>query len=93
MEGAAADNFKTYLISFMIFILSCFYSQIANSQTTNAQFEVVVAGFKIGRVTAEEIKKGETIEYHITSKVSFWFFGKVNLGFTLKNVFHIKKII
>jgi hypothetical protein len=59
MEGAAADNFKTYLISFMIIILSCFYSQTANSQTTNAQFEVVVAGFNIGRVTAEEIKKGE----------------------------------
>lgn len=93
MEGAAADNFKTYLISFMIIILSCFYSQTANSQTTNAQFEVVVAGFNIGRVTAEEIKKGETIEYHITSKVSFWFFGKVNLGFTLKNVFQKEMLI
>jgi hypothetical protein len=88
MEVAAAENFKAYLISFVISILSCLYAQTANSQTTTSQFEVVVAGFNIGRVTAEEIKNGEVTEYHVNSKVSFWFFGQVELGFTLKNVFH-----
>jgi hypothetical protein len=87
MEGAAAEDLKRHLISFVFGLLCSLIAHSANSQSSNSQFEVVVAGFNIGRVTAEEIKNEETTEYHIKSEVSFWFFGKINLGFTLKNVF------
>jgi hypothetical protein len=87
MEGAAAESLKRYVVSFGLGLIGLLIAHSANSQSSTANFEVVVAGFNIGRVTAQEIKKEETTQYHVTSKVSFWFFGKVDLGFTLTNVF------
>lgn len=57
------------------------------AQSTIQKFEILVAGFKIGDVIAEEIKKGDTTEYHINSKASFWFFGKIEVGFTIRNIY------
>lgn len=86
MEGAAVRNLKVFWIGLSIYIL-CGLLSTSKAQTTTAQFDVVVAGFTIGKVDAEEIKIGEKIQYNIVSKVSFWFFGKVELGISLQNVF------
>lgn len=63
------------------------------AQSTVQKFEILVAGFKIGDVIAEEVKKGETTEYHVNSKASFWFFGKIEVGFTVRNVYQKELLI
>lgn len=59
----------------------------SQAQSTIQKFEILVAGFKIGDVIAEEVKKGETTEYHVNSKASFWFFGRIEVGFILRNTY------
>ena len=73
-------------------VCSLFPSEI-QAQSSIQKFEILVAGFNIGQVTAEEIKKGETTEYHVNSKASFWFFGKIELGFTIRNVYQKELLI
>lgn len=68
-------------------VASCIFSFESQAQSKLQRFEILVAGFKIGNVVAEEVKKGETTEYHINSKASFWFFGKIEVGFTIRNVY------
>ena len=73
-------------------VCSLFPAEI-RAQSTVQKFEILVAGFKIGDVIAEEVKKGETTEYHVNSKASFWFFGKIEVGFTVRNVYQKELLI
>ncbi len=78
----------TWVFSTLFFlIISCIFPQESQAQSSVQKFEIFVAGFKIGNVVAEEIKKGETTEYDVNSKASFWFFGKIEVGFTIQNIF------
>lgn len=86
MEAAVVKKWKVFWVVTSISILYALFS-ISHAQTSKAQFEVVVAGFNIGQVNAEEIKAGEKTQYNIVSEVSFWFFGKVELAVTLHNIF------
>lgn len=86
MEGAVVRNLKVCWIVVFIY-MSWTTFPTCTAQTTVAQFDVVVAGFTIGKVNAEEIITGEKTQYKIISKVGFWFFGKVDLGISLQNVF------
>lgn len=80
---------KSKFVFATIFLLVgfCLFPLDGKAQSTVQKFEILVAGFKIGDVIAEEVKKGETTEYHINSKASFWFFGKIEVGFTIRNVY------
>lgn len=77
---------------FLTVVFSLFPAEL-KAQSTVQKFEIIVAGFNIGQVTAEEILKGETTEYHVNSKASFWFFGKIELGFIIRNVYQKEHLI
>lgn len=83
-------------LAFVVLCLTLVYSLFPSeikAQSSIQKFEILVAGFNIGQVTAEEIKKGETTEYHVNSKASFWFFGKIEIGFTIRNVYQKELLI
>jgi hypothetical protein len=83
-------------LAFAVLCLTLVYSLFPSeikAQSSIQKFEILVAGFNIGQVTAEEIKKGETTEYHVNSKASFWFFGKIEIGFTIRNVYQKELLI
>ncbi|WP_188439585.1 DUF6134 family protein [Belliella aquatica] len=48
-------------------------------------FEISVAGFSIGEMQAVKTVKGEESYYEITSEVGFWFFGKVNVDYSINS--------
>lgn len=84
---------KLFFATICLVVGSCLISLDGQAQSTVQKFEILVAGFKIGDVVAEEVKKGEVTEYHINSKASFWFFGKIEVGFTIRNVYQKEQLI
>ena len=78
---------KLALAALFLNLACCLFPAEIRAQSTVQKFEILVAGFKIGDVVAEEVIKGETTEYHVNSKASFWFFGKIEIGFTIRNVY------
>lgn len=84
---------KLALAALCLTLVCCLLPSEIIAQSSIQKFEILVAGFNIGQVTAEEIKKGETTEYHVNSKASFWFFGKIELGFTIRNVYQKELLI
>lgn len=80
-------NSKLAITALCLTLVCSLFPAETKAQSTIQKFEILVAGFKIGDVIAEEIKKGEMTEYHVTSKASFWFFGKIEVGFTIRNVY------
>lgn len=84
---------RRILATLVFLVASLLFTFESQAQSTVQKFEILVAGFKIGNVVAEEVKKGETTEYHINSKASFWFFGKIEVGFTIRNVYQKELLI
>lgn len=78
---------KWIFATILLLVGSCLIPLGGHAQSRVQKFEILVAGFKIGNVVAEEFKKGETTEYHVNSNASFWFFGKIEVGFTIRNIF------
>lgn len=56
-------------------------------------FEISVAGFSIGEMTAVKTKKGDESFYDLKSEVSFWFFGKVNVDYSINSHFKGEQLI
>ncbi|MEN2282030.1 DUF6134 family protein [Algoriphagus sp. SE2] len=48
---------------------------------TSQDFDIVVAGFKIGDMKAEKTENSNQTKFEINSLVEFWFFGKVHVEF------------
>jgi len=84
---------KLAIVALSLTLFCSLFPAEIKAQSTIQKFEILVAGFKIGDVIAEEVKKGEVIEYHINSKASFWFFGKIEVGFTIRNVYQKELLI
>jgi hypothetical protein len=68
---------KNYLI-LVILILLCMPLQAQDRH----EYEITVAGFSIGEMTATKTITGDTTTYLLTSKVSFWLFGQINIDYT-----------
>lgn len=84
---------KWVLATIILLVISCLLPLNCQAQSTVEKYEILVAGFKIGNVIAEEVKKGETTEYHVNSNASFWFFGKIEVSFILRNVYQKELLI
>ncbi|MCF1752688.1 DUF6134 family protein [Mariniradius sediminis] len=64
------------------FILSIFVGlHFAAFAQEIRQYEVLVAGIKIGDMVAKKSTEKDMVQYEIKSQVSFWFFGKINLSY------------
>lgn len=65
----------------------------AQNLTNEHQYKITVLGFNIGEMTANRSKKSDTTIYQVNSKVSFWFFGKVNVDFDVDSRIVNKQIV
>ncbi|PZX54894.1 DUF6134 family protein [Algoriphagus chordae] len=61
----------------------------AAAQKVVQEYDIVLAGFTIGKMQADKVTDGESVDYQIHSKVEFWFFGKIHVEF-LQNVNFLK---
>jgi len=67
---------KKYLcVAFLILVFSPIQAQERH------EYEITIAGFSIGGMTATKTLKGDTTTYLLTSKVSLWLFGQINIDY------------
>lgn len=60
---------------------------------TNQKYDITVAGFSIGEMTANRFQKADTTYYVLTSDVSFWFFGTIKLSYKTTSKYVGKQFI
>lgn len=89
-EGVAAS--RVLVLSLALFALS-FQVGSAQNLTNERDYEISVLGFKIGEMTANRSKNGDSTVYKVKSAVSFWFFGKVNVDFSVDTKLLDKQIV
>ncbi|MEQ8363419.1 MAG: DUF6134 family protein [Cyclobacteriaceae bacterium] len=71
----------------LLLIIGCF-SQISARDNLTRNFDIRLAGFKIGELTAHQTKVNDsTTNYNLTSKVSFWLFFQVNVDYAYTSTF------
>lgn len=77
---------KTYSIKGFLFICLFFFIQFtfAQSNVLKQNYDIVVAGFRIGGMTAQKTETSNQTKIEISSLVDFWFFGKVHVDFLQK---------
>ncbi len=80
MVGAAANR---KLAVFLVLLIASFQDIYAQNLTNERDYEITVLGFKIGDMTANRMRSGDSTIYKVKSAVSFWFFGKVNVDFNV----------
>lgn len=88
--GAVASRKLTLLL--ILFALSF---QVGNAQdlAKERHYEITVLGINIGEMTAKRSNHMDTTIYKVKSKVSFWFFGKVNVDFNVDSRIKNKQIV
>ncbi|AFL85262.1 hypothetical protein Belba_2719 [Belliella baltica DSM 15883] len=79
-----------YTFILITLLLSSFQSLQAQEKM---EFEISVAGFSIGEMQAVKTQKGEESFYEITSEVGFWFFGKVNVDYSINSYYKGNQLI
>ncbi|GAB1445911.1 MAG: hypothetical protein KF860_00075 [Cyclobacteriaceae bacterium] len=63
-------------------------SNLFAKDTFTRYFDIRIAGFKIGELTAHQEKVNDSItNYNLTSKVSFWLFFRVNVDYSYISTF------
>jgi len=67
---------KKYLSTVIIFFV--FTSSQAQERH---EFEITIAGFSIGGMSASKTQEGDTTTFLLTSKVSLWLFGQINIDY------------
>lgn len=89
--GGAAAKLK-FAVFILIFSFS-FQSGFAQGQVNDRNYDITVLGFKIGGMTANRSTKNDTTIYKVKSEVSFWFFGKVNVDFSVDTRVKNKQVV
>lgn len=76
-------SFSKAYVSLLLF-LSISSSVRGQESTISQNYDIVVAGFRIGGMTAQKIESLEETKFEINSLVDFWFFGRVHVDFLQK---------
>ena len=90
MVGVAASQRLALLLLVLAF---SFQSGKAQNLATERNYEITVLGFSIGEMTANRSTVRDTTIYQVSSEVSFWFFGKVNVDFSVDTRLKNKQIV
>ncbi|WP_198672972.1 DUF6134 family protein [Algoriphagus litoralis] len=90
MVGAAVSQRLALLL-----LVFAFSAQDGKAQNfaTERNYEITVLGFSIGEMTANRSTSRDTTIYQVSSEVSFWFFGKVNVDFSVDTRLKDKQIV
>jgi len=87
---AAANQRFALLLLFILFSAPVGFGQCLVNER---KYEITVLGFNIGEMKANRSTNKDTTIYSVSSNVSFWFFGKVNMGFTVDTRLKNKQIV
>jgi hypothetical protein len=90
MVGAAASQRLALLLLALAF---SFQSGKAQNLADERNYEITVLGFSIGEMTATRSTIRDTTIYLVSSEVSFWFFGRVNVDFSVDTRLKNKQIV
>lgn len=88
--GAVASQKLALVLLTFVFCTQVGFGQ---GMVKERKYEVTVLGFNIGEMTANRSISKDTTIYKVTSEVSFWFFGKVNVGFAVDTRLKNKQIV
>ncbi|HSI78025.1 MAG TPA: DUF6134 family protein [Lunatimonas sp.] len=69
------------LLKKYIFIVFLYFLITSTQAQDRHEYEITIAGFSIGEMTATKTKEGDTTTYMLTSKVSLWLFGQINIDY------------
>ncbi|WP_373521112.1 DUF6134 family protein [Aquiflexum sp.] len=83
------QKMRLSLISFAFFI----FQSVTVLAQEEVKYDISVAGISIGEMTAVKKKSGQKTFYDVKSEVSFWFFGRINVDYTVKTEFLDKQLI
>lgn len=88
---AVAASQKLALLLFIFF----FSTQVGfgQSMVKERKYDITVLGFNIGEMTANRSTSKDTTIYKVSSAVSFWFFGKVNVDFNVDSRIKNKQVV
>jgi len=75
------------------FILIFFMAPFMVKGQEEVKYDISVAGISIGEMTAVKTLSGQKIFYEVSSEVSFWFFGRINVDYFVKAEFLNKQLI
>ncbi|EAZ82884.1 DUF6134 family protein [Algoriphagus machipongonensis] len=70
-----------FSLIYLFLLLAISSNSYAQEQSITQGYDIVVAGFRIGDMTAQKKVNGTQKSYEINSLVEFWFFGKVHVEF------------
>lgn len=90
MGSCSLSKVAGFTLVMLVLTMQNGFSQ--NSLTTR-HYEISVLGFSIGEMTANRSKSADTTIYKVSSQVSFWFFGKVNVDFKVDSRFAKNQIV
>lgn len=90
MVGVAARQKLVLLLLAFVFSVQVGFSQ---NMVKERKYEITVLGFSIGEMKANRSLSGDTTIYQVSSEVNFWFFGKVDMGFTVDTRIKNKQIV
>ena len=79
--------------SLILLGLFIFFQIFGLSAQQVEKYEVSIAGLTIGQMTAQKTEKLGEVHYQIKSLVSFWFFGKINLDYSIQSIYREGKLI
>lgn len=82
---------RIYILIFLYFSVETF--GYAQEKKSSQDFDIVVAGFKIGGMTAEKTENSNQTKFEINSLVEFWFFGKVHVEFLQTATYLEKQLV
>ncbi len=80
---------KPIFIALSFFLLTI----TANASIEKLEYDITAAGIKIGVMTATRETKNNRIWYSLHSKVSFWFFVRVNVDYSVSSVYEDNQLI
>ena len=83
-------NFKPVFIAFSFILLS----GIVRGAVEKREYDITVAGINIGEMVATRETRDDNLTYYsLKSKVSFWFFIRVNVEYSVASVYHKNHLI
>ncbi|UZD23164.1 hypothetical protein PBT90_07135 [Algoriphagus halophytocola] len=86
-------NRKIAAILFIILLSCAGLPSSAVAQEKTHDYDIVLAGFTIGKMQATEQQTANGANYKIHSKVEFWFFGKIHVEFLQKAFYENGQLI
>lgn len=85
---------QNYPLKALFFAAFLFFStNVINGAIEKREYDITAAGIRIGEMTATREKIDNQTWYTLRSEVSFWFFVRINVLYTVKSLYRDNQLI